>query len=129
LRRERERFEAAGLQVVLVGMGTAEESEAFRQRFGVPFPLISDPGKKLYAAYGLQAGTLGDVLSPTTLLRSLSALGRGHLPGVPQGDVLQMPGAFVIDRDGTVLFAHYARDAADHPEPEALRAAGREAAA
>jgi peroxiredoxin len=123
LRRERGRSEAAGLGVVLVGMGSPEESQAFRRRFDVPFPLVCDPEKRLYTLYGLGTGKVAEVLSPRVLLRSLGALGRGHVPGRPQGDVLQMPGAFVIDRDGTVLLAHYSRDPADHPAPEALLAA------
>lgn len=33
---------------------------------------------------------------------------------------MQLPGTFVIDRQGTVHFAHYNRDAADHPPNEKL---------
>jgi peroxiredoxin len=35
--------------------------------------------------------------------------------GLPQGDVRQLPGVFVIDTNGKIVFSHYAADPADHP--------------
>jgi hypothetical protein len=40
--------------------------------------------------------------------------------GIPSGDVRQLPGVFIIDEDGTILYSHYARDAADHPDPDEI---------
>jgi len=48
------------------------------------------------------------------LLKGLQAVSQGHFPGRPQGDPMQMPGAFVIDKGGHFLLQHFARDAADH---------------
>jgi hypothetical protein len=120
LRREQGRFEAAGLGVVLVGMGTPAESEAFRRLLDVRFPLVCDPDRSLYELYGLRRGSVGQVASAGVLLRSVRALLQGHLPGMPQGDVLQLAGAFVVDRSGEVRFRHLSRDAADHPKVDDL---------
>lgn len=120
MRRAKPRLDAAGLRVLLVGMGSPEESEAFRERFRVPFPLVCDPEQELYRSYGLGKATLGEALGPTVVLKSLRALGRGHVPGKPRGDVFQMPGVFVVGPGGRILFRHYARDPSDHPSVESL---------
>jgi len=114
LRQEKTSLDQAGIQVVLVGMGTPAEAESFRRQYDVPFPLISDPEKNLYRAYGLKRARFMQLFSPGLLRKGLMAAGEGHLPGMPRGDPMQMPGTFVIDREGRFLLRHFARDAADH---------------
>ncbi len=108
-------FERARARVVLVGMGTPEESEAFRKKFELPFPLICDPNRQLYHVYGLKRmGVLG-FISPALALKSLAAVAGGHRAGAPQGDVKQLAGVFVIDTKGMVRFRHLSADPADFP--------------
>jgi peroxiredoxin len=123
LRRAKHRFVDEGLQVLLVGMGSAEETRAFQQQFDVPYSIVCNPDRDLYRAYGLREGNLGELVSPGLALRSLKALGRGHLPGVPRQDVRQMPGTFVIDSRGRFLLQHFAKNAADHLPPDSMLAA------
>jgi peroxiredoxin len=47
-------------------------------------------------------------------LRGLKAVLRGGV-GIPVGDVWQMPGTFVIDREGTIRFAHYPSSSVEWP--------------
>jgi len=114
LRQEKTSLDQAGINVVLVGMGTPVEAESFRQQYNVPFPIISDPEKLLYRAYGLKRARFIQLFSPSLLGKGLQAAGEGHMPGIPQGDPMQMPGTFVIDQEGRFLLRHFARDAADH---------------
>lgn len=114
------RFDEAGLDIALVGMGTPEEAEAFKQRFTVPFPVIADPSRKLYQAFALPRMSPLGFLSPTIALRGLAAMAEGHTMGLPQGDVRQLPGVFIIDASGRVVSGHYAKDPADHPEADAV---------
>jgi hypothetical protein len=114
LRQEKATIDQAGIQVVLVSLGTPAEAESFRKRYGVPFPIISDPEKRLYHAYGLKRAGLMQVFSPGLLHKGLLAAGEGHLPGIPQGDPMQMPGTFVINQEGRFLLRHFSRDAADY---------------
>ncbi|MCF8128431.1 MAG: redoxin domain-containing protein [Deltaproteobacteria bacterium] len=116
-------FNKAGGKVVLVGMGPPKESEAFLKRFELPFPMICDPERKLYAAYGLKRmGTLG-FLSPSLALKSLSALAGGNLVGMPEGDVKQLAGVFIIDTTGHVRFRHLSDDPSDFPPVKDILAA------
>jgi peroxiredoxin len=123
LRRAKNRFDGERLQIVLIGMGSPEETRAFQQQFDVAFPIVCDPDRELYRACGLREGTLGELVSPGLALRSLKALGRGHLPGIPREDVRQMPGTFIVDRQGLLLLEHYAKSAADHLPPDSMLSA------
>ena len=99
--------------MILVGMGKPRETENFREQFHVPFPMICDPDRKLYDAFHLERMGMLGLLSPSLALKGLSAMSQGHLMGLPEGDVKQLAGAFVIDTDGKIRFSHRSADPAD----------------
>jgi len=113
--------QATGAEVVVVTMGTPEETQEFVQRRGpAPFPLLCDTERASYPLYGLQLGTFGQLLGPAVLSQAMQAKERGFRMSRPMGEPRQMPGTFVIDRGGVIRLAHYNRDAADHPAQEAI---------
>lgn len=122
LHHSKAQFESIGIQVILVGLGTPEQSEAFKQQFSLTFPIICDPEKKLYQRYGLKRSSLASMASPSLLLKGLKTLSRGHTPGVPRSDVMQMPGVFLIDTFGSIRYAYYSKDPSDNPSVETLLA-------
>ena len=118
LRHKADNFEKAGVSVVLVGMGPPKESEEFLEKFELPFTMICDPERKLYEAYGLKRmGALG-FLSPSLALKGLSAVAGGNLVGLPEGDVKQLAGVFIIDISGQIRYRHLSADPADFPPAE-----------
>lgn len=118
--RAKSRFDNIGAQVILVGMGTPEESTSFKEKFDVPFPIISDPGQQVYRAFDLKRMSPLGFFSPAVTLKGISAMAQGHTMGLPQGDVRQLPGVFVINADGQTIYRHYAKDPSDHPDPETI---------
>jgi len=122
LRQKKDRFKRLGARVVLVGLGTPQETAAFKDQFKVPFAMIADPQKRLFRAFHLKQASLGGLLSVGMAVKGLSAMARGHGIGIPKGDVRQLPGVFIIDIGGRIQFSHFARDPADHPDPETLLA-------
>lgn len=120
MRQAKERFDKAGVEVVIVGLGTPEQSVEFRKKFQVPFTIVSDPEKQLYAAFGFKQMSPLGFLSPSLFAKSISTMAKGHVMGVPEGDVRQLPGVFIINTDGRIEFSHYAEDPADHPDPDAI---------
>ncbi len=101
-------------------MGTVEQTAAFRRRQKVPFPMASDPARCVYNAFALkQISPLG-FLSPALAVKGLATLGKGHAMGVPQGDIRQLAGVFIIDGQGAIIFQHAARNPADHPDASVL---------
>ena len=120
LHNARKQFEEKGFQVVLVGLGTAEQALKFKEEFSLSFPIICDPRKELYGQFGLGRGGVSSVASLSVLLRGMRSMSRGYTPGIPQGDVMQMPGVFLINTEGNILFTYYSKDASDHPPIETL---------
>lgn len=120
LRARRSEFDKAGARVVLVGMGTPAECAVFLKKFHVPFPMISDPDRTLYRRFHLPRMAALGVLSPALALKSIAAVARGHGIGKPQGDVLQLPGVFVMDAAGRIAFSHRPDSPADHAAPDMI---------
>jgi alkyl hydroperoxide reductase subunit AhpC len=127
LRRAYPDFQAAGLAVAVVGMGTPEQTAAFVREVRAPFPILADPDRAAYRAYGLVEAGAGQILSLATGKAVVGALVRGNRGGSPVGDVRQLGGAFVVGRDGTVRWAKPSAFVGDHASPEELIAAAREA--
>ena len=120
LRLKKQNFDQAGAQVMLVGMGTPEESSAFEMKFDIPFSLISDPKRQLYQAFGLKQVSALELLSPSVAFKGFLAMTKGHTIGIPIGDVRQLPGVFIINTDGRIVYSHFASDPSDHPDPDAI---------
>lgn len=119
-------FKKAHVQVVLVGMGSPEESEKFKEQFQVPFPLVCDPERKLYKLYGLKRMGMLDFLSPSLALKSLGAVVQGHGVGMPEGDVKQLAGVFIIDAQGVVCWQYLSADPPDFASAEDILEALKE---
>ena len=120
MRQKEDQFQRLGARVVLVGLGTPEETATFKTQFGVPFSMIADPRKHLFKAFQLKQASTMALLSLGMAVKGLSAMVRGHRMGIPKGDVRQLPGVFIIDTDGRIRFSHFASDPADHPDPDLL---------
>ncbi|HET6513698.1 MAG TPA: peroxiredoxin-like family protein [Thermodesulfovibrionales bacterium] len=125
--QKKENFDSSGLQPVLVSTESPATAEPFRKHFGVPFPVICDPGKTLHRAYGLKGGSMFQVFSPEVFLKGLRALGRGYFPGLPEGDPFQLPGLFIINTEGQICFSCYSRDPSDYPSVERILSAAQKA--
>ncbi|MFJ4674861.1 peroxiredoxin-like family protein [Kitasatospora sp. NPDC088783] len=90
---------------------------------GLPFPLLADPERRLYRAYGVERGARA-LLDPRAwpsmargVARSVPLVlrGRERPPSSrPVGGRLGLPADFLIAADGLVLAAHYGTHAADH---------------
>ncbi len=72
--------------------------------------------------YDLKSGTIASVASPAVLLKGLRAMSMGYRPGIPQADVMQLPGVFLIDTDGNIRYSYFSKDASDHPPVDTLLA-------
>jgi peroxiredoxin len=116
LRRNKNLFDRAGARVVMVGMGTVEQTAAFKRKFDIPYAMVSDPERKLYRKYQIGFMPLASIFSPRVMARTVSALAKGRGVGIPYGDVRQLSAVFVIEIDGTISYGHYAKDASDHPQ-------------
>ena len=123
MRRNQKQFEKAKARVVLVGLGTPSEADEFAAKYKIPFPIVADPEKKLYRKFGLKQMSALGLLSPGLALKGVTAILGGHGIGMPQGDVRQLPGVFIINTAGQIIFNHIAENPADHPDAATILAA------
>ncbi|RPI77828.1 MAG: AhpC/TSA family protein [Planctomycetaceae bacterium] len=116
LRRERQQIVRQGTEIALVFMESLERAGRFAAEYGLgDVPRISDPQQRLYAAFELSRGAVGRVAGPRVWWRGLWAVLAGHFPGVPHGDVTQMPGAFLVHQ-GQIVKSYRHATSADRPD-------------
>jgi peroxiredoxin len=122
---KREEIEALGAGVLLVAYDDRSHLEAkMLHGLALPFPLLLDPERIAYTAWGLgRTNLFGAMLSPSLNWRYFRLLlaGERFLGFAP--DMLQLGGDFVIDPEGMVAFAHRMRNNGDRPTAETLLAA------
>lgn len=125
LRRAHETFEAKDAHIVAVGQGTPSDRDAFVSSHGpYPFPILCDPTRDAYRAYGLARGSLYNVaMHPNVIAKAAEAYLAGERQGRTIGDGMQLAGTFVISSEGIVLFAHAGKQSSDFPSNESVLAA------
>ena len=108
-----------------IAQGDDDDRTAFLEAHGpFPFPIFSDPGRGAYVAYGLARGTLAQVIfNPAVIAAGMAAYQEGHKIESIVGDPFQLPGTFVVGRDGIVVYAHAGKLSSDFPPNETVLAA------
>lgn len=115
LSRLKSDFLQADVNLVLVHMSSAEYARQIFEIYELSgVEQISDPQQTLYKKYGLGRGKWWQLLGLPVVLRGISGVFRGHLPGKPAADPFQMPGVFVI-RNNKVQAQFIHRYASDKP--------------
>jgi peroxiredoxin len=127
LRKALPRFGALGVRVVCVVQGTEEEARRFCGRHGLAGVCLGDPQKASYRAMGLGRTHWSEILLASKELRRRRAEARElgcavSLKGTFQqhSDVLQLPGAALVDRGGAILWLHRGAHVADLPAADEL---------
>lgn len=130
LSRDRKAIESRGMSLAVVHMSDEEAGAALCAAYQLEdVPRFSDPECRLYRAFGLARGRFMQVLSPRVWWRGFqTAIIARHGFGKLQGDGLQMPGVFVLDR-GRVVAAYRHATAADRPDYTQIAQCGIEPAA
>ncbi|MEY3989817.1 MAG: hypothetical protein RI985_898 [Chloroflexota bacterium] len=111
------------VQVVAVGMGQPSDARTICATLAPNISCMVDLDQSAYRAFGLGSGSIGAFLAPSVVAAGVKAYAEGYGGGTPVGDVLQMPGTFVIRPSGEIALAYYSRTVADHPSDVVLKAA------
>jgi len=111
-------IENAGATVVAISPQTVKQSYFMHDQHKLRFPLLSDAGNKVARAFGL---TYRVPAAEEAVYRRAFV----NLPFANGDDSweLPIPATFVVDRDGTVLFASANEDYTERPEPVEIVAA------
>jgi D-cysteine desulfhydrase len=122
LKRRIGEFKDAGAEVVVFVDSPAESVTEFAQRDDVTFRIVADPQRSVYAHYGIERGGLLDFIAPGAALRSVKATLKGHMHGRFEGSELLLPGDFVLDASGKILYAHRGAHIGDNTPLDTLLA-------
>lgn len=128
-------YEKAGAKIVAIGQGEPERTTEVVRRRGYPFPVLSDPERKAYEAYGLLEGTPAQVLHDFPWKPNDRETGeklvssRRSTEQALVDNPWQLPGEFVIGGSGRIVHAHRYQYCEDFPPKTvllgAIVAAGR----
>lgn len=88
----------------------------------LPFPLLADPDRSAYAAFGLGRTSWGNILRPRIIWGYLKYIARGwRVKRIPEGeDVLQLGGDFIVDVQRRLLWTYRSADPLDRPRVDDL---------
>jgi hypothetical protein len=131
LHRDRDKFEAAGARLVVIGQGTPAHAQHFlREQHVEGLTLLVDPERKTYKAAGAKVATFNELLGPKVVAKGLKrSLSDGVHQGRTVGHPAQLGGVLVVARDGSVVWAYMSDDAGDVPPNEPVIEAAKSAAA
>jgi peroxiredoxin len=107
------RWLSQGVRVIAVSQSPATRGRKLWSRHQLPIDLIADPDRRLYDLFGVEQ-SLMQVATAGADARIYVAMAKGFLPGVPDGPMGTLPADFLVERDGTVRTAFYARGIGDH---------------
>jgi peroxiredoxin len=103
-------FERRSVAVAAVTFADPQGAAQLKRQQRLPFPVLADPSRQAYRAFGLLEGSLATVAGPDVLLRQLAQALRGNIPYINplEGHITQLGGTVIVDHGGVVRFAHIA---------------------
>ena len=125
LHRARDKFEQAGLDLVLIGQASPRQAKHFQRKLGLEDQtILVDHDRETYELAGFRRASVGQLLGPRSVL---SGVKHGARSGVVQGrvigDAAQLGGAMIVQPDGSVTLHQASQHAGDTIEVDDLLAA------
>lgn len=117
LRHSYPEFRELNAEVLVVVAAGLKPLARFAEEFALPFSVLSDVTEEVYRTFGLGKGI---AIRPRTIVEFVRLV--WHEGGLhwPVGDIMQVGGDFIVDREGIVRYAHSSEDPTDRPEAAEL---------
>ena len=134
LHHHRDKFEAQGLRLAVIGQGTPAHAREFQRDQSVDLPLLVDERRAAYRAAGTKTATLGEVFGPRSLARGArwtvtSRIRQGsiavHQSKTIGGTTGQLGGVLIVAPDSSVRYAHLSEISGDDPPVAEVLAAAK----
>ena len=129
LHRDREEFEQAGVELVVIGQGEPEQAASFRRTQRIEeLPVLADRTRESYRAAGTKVATFSELLGPRVIARGVRATvaTRRH-QGKVVGHPAQLGGVMIVKPSGEIAYSRLSSDASDYPDNEEVLEAARAA--
>lgn len=108
------------IQVAVITFEEPWRVEAYIQETGDSWPILIDPSRSLYQAYGMERGRSRDIFGWASWLSYARLMLRGRRLRRATSDIYQRGGDVLIDPDGVVRLCHVGQHPADRPAVKAL---------
>lgn len=117
MKEQLDTIRARGADVVVVTPSRPEDLREVLAGNPQPFPMVGDPDRESYRAFGLARGKARMFLSPRVIGRYLSRMWAGWKVRKPRRgeDLLQLGGDFILDASRRLVFAYRSVDPTDRP--------------
>lgn len=111
------RFRDAGCEILIVTQASPPLLRLFLNGNPQPFPVVGDPDRVAYRAFGLERTSWLTFLKPSVICGYLRLMLRGVRVKTPNAgeDVRQLGGDFVLDSDGKVVWRFTSADPTARP--------------
>ena len=122
LHRARDRIEATGARLAVIGQGNVAQANHFRETQKVDgLPILVDPKRQTYKLAGTKIATMGEMLGPKVVLKGLrtSLTDRVH-QGPTVGHAAQLGGTLLVLPDGSIPWTHLSDDVSDNASPDEI---------
>jgi len=120
LRHQQERLDELKIQVKIVAFDRDAMAGSYVEETKLPWPLLLDTKRELYAGYGMERGSLWCVANPIAVARYVGLMLRGQKSGKPGSDIFQLGGDVLIDPLGIVRMHHASEGPHDRPSTDAI---------
>jgi peroxiredoxin len=110
-------IQAHGAAVVAIAQHDPDLTARYAQTHQVPFPMLTDPTRQAYQAFGVVEGTYWETSGPQVIAQQIKLAWEGNVMGLPHsaGASRQLGGTFIVDTRGVIRFSHVARPIYNHP--------------
>ncbi len=110
LKNNIEKFEEAGIKPVVVLQSSVETMLEDSEKDEFPFEIICDPDGELYSLYSVSPAISSSQLFCHLVMEKIDkAKKAGIVHGKYEGNEMQLPASFLIDKSGKVLKAVYSK--------------------
>ena len=116
-------IQAKGAKVVVISFESRDRLYQLTRQLQLPFPVLSDPERDVYFAYGLSQGSLLRIFSPKAIWTYLKHFARQRRYEHAASDWRQIGGDFILDAEGSVLYEFRGQTPSDRPSVASLIAA------
>lgn len=113
--------------IALVTFTEPDNLDQYTRANNLSFPVLVDPDRSAYLAFGLGRGRLTRIWGWKAAKRYAQIIRRHGLGKlrVPVEDTRQLGGDFVLDAEGTLVYGFWGDGPDDRPDVDALVAAAR----
>ncbi len=103
-----------GLHMLAFFQSPEESIQRYVGKQAPPFPIVADPERSVYRAYGVEPSWGGFLKGSLRISQLISAARKGFLPGKMEGEKAMIPADFLIGPDLAVEQVYYGSDIGDH---------------